>query len=281
MKSTVKSNLNARYTINLIQMTQNSPIGHGSVWVLVEGDDDCKIYPKFFRKDQCRVEQVHGGYSQLEKAIAELQQYADRIAGVRDADFHHLQKRVATFQNLFYTDCHDIEMTMVQSLAVFENILYEYSLQTEAVNIRQNILVEASFIGYIRFYNETNNYSIHFEGIKLGDIIRNDNNNLTLQKELYIKKLNQNSPTITLTAAALDDFINSAKTTDLYQLVNGHDFITLLQHRINFTLERKISASDASKSLRNTYRIEDFKQTQLYAQLHDWQAVHGHHILHD
>ncbi|MDR1022268.1 MAG: hypothetical protein LBL94_03205 [Prevotellaceae bacterium] len=34
-------------------MTLNSPIGQNSIWVFVEGDDDCKIYPKFFDESKC------------------------------------------------------------------------------------------------------------------------------------------------------------------------------------------------------------------------------------
>ena len=279
--STVKSNLDATYTVNLIQMTQNSPIGKNWVWILVEGDDDCKIYPKFFQKDKCKIEQVHGGVAQLKRALNRLQPFTDKIAGIRDADFCHLSGTYSPLKNLFYTDCHDIEMTMIQNDTVFENILYEYSLQTNAAHIKQNVLEESSFVGYVRYYNKINNCSINFEGITFGDIVGLQNNHLILQKSLCLQKLNLRSPNITnsIDESIINQFMVSNPINNLYQLVNGHDFIKLLSLRINFQVSRGISNNDVSKSLRNSYRIDDFKQTNLYSSLLSWQNSNNHNVM--
>jgi hypothetical protein len=233
MPSTIEPNLNATDTINLIQLTWNSPIGQELIFVLVEGDDDCKLYPKFFQQDKCNVEQVHGGYGQLETVVAKLQDHADKIVGIKDADFCHLSKTYLQFQNLFYTDCHDIEMTMIQNDTVFENILYEYSLQTEVKNVKQNILEEASFLGYVRYYNEVKNCSINFRGLSFDGIVTKQNGNIRLQKNHCLQELNKRSPnkTITIDEDSVKQFILANQINDLYQLVSGHDFIKLLQHR--------------------------------------------------
>jgi hypothetical protein len=282
MASSIASKLSANYTINLIRLSLNSPTGQDKVWVLVEGEDDCKIYPKFFRQNKCNVEQVHGGYSQLEISIETLQQFKNQIIGVRDADFCHLSEKDSLYENLFYTDCHDIEMTMIQNHTVFKNILYEYALQAEDINIKQNILEEASFVGYVRYYNDNNSCSINFEGISFGDITINQNNKLLLQKTGCIQKLNERSPhkTSTIDESVINTFTTLNPVEDLFQLVNGHDFIKLLSCRINFRIEKKsISHKDVAKSLRNTYRINDFEETQLYKKLAHWQTTFGHDIL--
>jgi hypothetical protein len=282
MDSSIKAKLDANYTVNLVRLSLNSPVGHGKVWVLVEGEDDCKIYPKFFQQDKCRIEQVHGGCSQLEEAIAKLQYLENYTFGIRDADFHHITKTRSLYKNLFYTDCHDIEMTMIQNDTVFENILYEYSLQANVLAIKKNILNEASFVGYVRYYNDINNSSFNFEGLKYGDIItQNQEGNLCLDKSLCLQKLNKCSQyrTITVDEKIIKSFINSNITVDLYQLVNGHDFIKLLACRINFIIKRGISYNDVSKSLRNSYRMDDFKQTKLYSHLVSWQNNLGYNIL--
>jgi hypothetical protein len=247
----------------------------------VEGDDDCKIYPKFFQQGKCSVEQVHGGCSQLEIAIEKLQQYANRIIGIRDADFCHITQSYAQYDNLFYTDYHDIEMTMLYNDTVFENILYEYSLQTESAQIKQNILLESSFVGYIRYYNEVNNCSINFSGFTFGNAVNLSNNNLHLQKSLCMQDLNQRSPnkTIAIDETVMKPFISLNPIGELYQLVNGHDFIKLLALRINFQITRGITDKDVSKSLRNSYRIDDFKRTKLYNDLLRWQKANNHDIL--
>ncbi|MDR1290089.1 MAG: DUF4435 domain-containing protein [Planctomycetaceae bacterium] len=313
--STISSNLNATDTVNLTQLSQNSPIGENSVWILVEGDDDCKIYPKFFQKEKCKIEQVHGGVGQLEIALNKLQQYADRIAGIRDADFCHLSGKHSSLKNLFYTDCHDIEMTMIQNDTVLENILYEYSLQSNIADIKQNILNEASYVGYTKYYNDVNNCSINFEGITFGKIVTLQGDNLFLQKSSYLQNLNERSPrkTISIDENTVNQFIASNPIHDLYQLVNGHDFIKLLALRINFHISKgipepvlavdfaheeplhvvalacsdsrilkrlqHINHKDVSKSLRNSYRIDDFKLTNLYNCLLLWQNMNGLDIL--
>jgi hypothetical protein len=283
MASTLKSNLDATYTINLFRLSQNSPAGQGLIWVFVEGDDDCKIYPKFFQPDKCKIEQVHGGCVQLEKALSELQEYTDIVIGIRDADFCHLLNNYSNLPNLFYTDCHDIEMTIIRNDTAFTNIFFEYHLQTESINIRQNILEEASFVGYIRYYNEINNCSINFEGLSFGNICtRNLNNKLRLQKNDLIQMLNLRSPdkTCEILEDVLNQFIQSSNVTDLYQLVNGHDFIKLLQCRINFIItQQKVSDKVVAKSLRASYQIEHFRNTQLYNQLVSWQNSHGYDII--
>jgi hypothetical protein len=280
--STVRSNLGATDTINSIRLEWNSPVGKDLIFVLVEGDDDCKIYPKFFQKDKCRIEQVHGGYSQMEAAIEKFQQYADRIIGIRDADFCHITQIYAQYKNFFYTDCHDIEMTMIQNNTVFENILHEYSLQTESVKIKENILLESSFVGCVRYFNEINNCSINFEGIAFGNIVEQlPDHSLSLQKPQCLEIINQRSPnkTETLYKNTINQFILSNRTIDLFQLVNGHDFIKLLALRINFQISQKIKDKDVSKSLRNSYRIEDFCQTNLYKCILSWQNTYNRNIL--
>jgi hypothetical protein len=281
MDSSIASELDASYTRNLVWLSLNSPIGQDKIWALVEGIDDCKVYPKFFQQNKCTVEQVHGGYSQLERSIEELQHYKNQVIGIRDADFCHISGKYSAYENLFYTDCHDIEMTMIQNDAVFENILYEYSLQTKAANIKKNILNEASFVGYIRYYNDMNNCSINFEGVSFGDIVVNQNTNLLVQKALCIQQLNVHSPhkTVTIDESTVNQFIASNAVENLFQLINGHDFIKLLSCRINFSAKRKINHKDVAKSLRNTYRMDDFEHTQLYRKLLNWQVSFGHDIL--
>ena len=128
MNSSITNSLNANYTINLIRQTFNSPSGQDKIWILVEGEDDCKIYSKFFQEKKCKIEQVHGGVAQLETAIEQLQKYKDRVIGIRDADFCNITNNYNAFANLFYTDYHDIEMMMIYNDETFKNILFEYGL---------------------------------------------------------------------------------------------------------------------------------------------------------
>ncbi|MDR3366858.1 MAG: DUF4435 domain-containing protein [Prevotellaceae bacterium] len=268
--------------INEIRLSLRSKTGCEVVWVLVEGEDDCKIYSKFFAENVTRVEFVNGGKDQLLIALETLTQETRQVVGIRDADFLHLERNYPSVANLFFTDCHDIEMTMVYSDAAFKNILYEYSLQQEGDEIKQNILTEASFVGYIRYYNELNTCSINFKGIGYNVDFEDNTHHITLDRSCLIQELNQRSPDkkITIDENTINQFAQSKNIQNSYQLVNGHDFIKILMLRIKKTKNNlNVKADNVAISLRNSYQIAHFRETELYSQLLDWQRQNGFTIL--
>jgi hypothetical protein len=286
MSSSINENLDARYTIGLVKLSLNSPAGKDKIWVLVEGEDDCKIYPKFFQSDKCHIEQVHGGYVQLEKAIEGLQKQAKQVIGIRDADFSHIKQESPSFSNLFYTDYHDIEMTMLHNDSVSKNILHEYLLTDRCAEIRENILTETSFIGYTRYYNELHNCRLNFEGINYKNMCYKESNDyLKISQDKVIDNLNQRSPKKT-SPIDKDSILNleeSHPNIDLFQLICGHDYVKLLAIRVNFKLKSvpraEIGEKEISKSLRLSYRMADFKQTHLFQKLQTWQSAHSIDVL--
>ena len=277
--------LDANYTINLIRQTFNSPSGRDKIWILVEGEDDCKIYPKFFQEKKCKIEQVYGGIGQLEIAIDKLQKYNDLVIGIRDADFCHITNNYFSFSNLFYTDYHDIEMMMVHNDSVFKNILFEYGLSEISDSLRNNLLEETSFIGYLRYYNELNDCQINFKGLSFGKFhSQRDDDCLILLKNELINELNIRSSNkrINIDETAINIFSKTVPLINCYQLVSGHDFIKLLAFRINFSLKsNKVNDKEISKLLRNSYRIDEFKNTDLFKHIYGWQFSLGVDILND
>jgi hypothetical protein len=268
--------------INEIRLSLRSKTGSEVVWILVEGEDDCKIYPKFFAENVTRVEFVNGGKDQLMLALETLTQETKQVIGIRDADFLHLEKNYPSIASLFFTDCHDIEMTMLYNDAVFKNILYEYSLQKEMAEIKQNILTEASFVGYIRYYNELNTCSINFRGVDYTVDFENNTHYITLDKNCLIQELNQRSPDkiTTIDESTINQFAQAKRIQDKFQLVNGHDFIKMLMLRIKKTKSNlNIKTDNVAISLRNSYQIVHFKETKLYSNLLDWQEQNGFIIL--
>ena len=155
MNRSLKANTNGNDKANDIRLSLNTPRGSKIVWVLVEGEDDGKIYPKFFDASKAKVEYVNGKTSLIE-ALEILTQETKQVVGIADADFLHLNKLYPRVKNLFYTDYHDIEMTMLSFEEVRNNLLTEYQLQDKQQTIWQNVLEEASYIGYIRWYNDIN-----------------------------------------------------------------------------------------------------------------------------
>ena len=99
--------------LNQIRMDLNHPNTQGKVFVLVEGESDIRLYRKLFNDAICKVEIVPGGNVKLESCVADISSSYPLAIGIRDADFIHLSSEAYNKVNMFLTDYHDIEMTMI------------------------------------------------------------------------------------------------------------------------------------------------------------------------
>ena len=268
MNRSLKANTNGNDKANDIRLSLNTPRGSKIVWVLVEGEDDGKIYPKFFDASKAKVEYVNGKTSLIE-ALEILTQETKQVVGIADADFLHLNKLYPQVKNLFYTDYHDIEMTMINFEEVRINLLTEYRMQDKQEAIFKNVLEEASYVGYIRWYNDINDSKINFKGVKYGEMIGLNNGKIHLIKSQLLEKLNERSKNKKedLTEKLITEFIEERTTDDSLNLCNGHDTINLF----SLLLEGKASTNSFAKELRLSFTNEHFSKTKLYKQLQEWQ----------
>ena len=132
------------------------------------------------------------------------------------------------------------------------------------------MLEEASYIGYIRWYNDINNREIKFKGLKYGDMIGLNNGKIYLIKSQLLEKLNERSKNKKedLTEKLITEFIEERTTNDSLNLCNGHDTINLF----SLLLEGKASANSFAKELRLSFTNEHFRRTKLYENLQKWQT---------
>ena len=277
----LKSNVGAIDKIIDIRLSLRSDVGSKIVWILVEGEDDCKIYPKFFDETKASIEFVNGGKDQLIIALNTLTKETKQVIGIQDADFLHIDKNYPAVTNLFYTDYHDIEMTMLKEDIVWENLLAEYKLQGRLPEIQTNILNELQFISYIRYYNEINTMSINFKEIAFRVDIDSDSN-IHIKIDDLINELNLRSPNKRnpVEERVINEFTRTNASLDIYQLGNGHDLIKLLTLRIKSAKNNlNIKTDNIAQSIRQIYRLADFQKTKLYFSICDWQAKHGYAIL--
>lgn len=276
MNRSLKANTNGNDKANDIRLSLNTPSGSKIVWVLVEGEDDGKIYPKFFDASKTKVEYVNGKTSLIE-ALEILTQETKQVVGIADADFLHLNKLYPRVKNLFYTDYHDIEMTMLSFEDVRNNLLTEYQLQDKQQIIWQNVLEEASYIGYIRWYNDINDNKINFSGIGYGKIADLVDEKLKLKKPLLLDELNQRSPNKEriLTDETVNTFIETSPTDDSMNLCSGHDVAAFL----SLIIGSDTTSKGVEKALRFSFNIQHFRRTKLYKQLQEWQNQNSFQII--
>jgi hypothetical protein len=237
------------------------------VAVLVEGTDDEKAYRKFFDQNISQLF-VCTGKDALQKYLQELSDKTKQAIGIQDADFSNLEKIKPSNTNLFFTDCHDLEMTILSFKEVREALFSEYGEWNKMNTVWESIVKKASFIGYVRWFNEKNDTKLLFEGFfnEYGSID---------EAQLLLDKLNDRSQEKreSITKKMIDAFIARYSTDDIFNLCNGHDVSTLLA----FVL--KINTKSFSSALRLSFQFYHFMQTQLYANLLSWQNAHGFDIL--
>ena len=177
----------------------------------------------------------------------------------------------------FPDDDHDIEMTMLSFEEVRNNLLTEYQLQDKQQTIWQNVLEEASYIGYIRWYNDINDNKLNFSGIGYGKIADLVDEKLKLQKPLLLATLNQRSPNkeITLTDETVNTFIETNPTDDSMNLCSGHDAAAFL----SLIIGSRTTPKGVETALRLSFNIQHFRRTKLYKQLQEWQNQNSFQII--
>ena len=142
----------ARYHEKIIglQLAAKSPKYKGKTFVLVEGDDDKKLYKHFFNETYSEIEVMNGSHF-VAQGLIDLKNAQFLVVGIRDADFMHLENTPSPLPNLFLTDFHDAEMLMAANDSAFAKIAGEY--QIEKTGLREKLLHSIRFLAYFRWYN--------------------------------------------------------------------------------------------------------------------------------
>ena len=98
-----------------LRLDISHPNSQGINFVLVEGESDIRIFRKLLNETTCKVEQVPGGNIKVIECVQTLLPTYRYILGIRDADFLRLESQPLQLENIFLTDMHDFETTMLAS----------------------------------------------------------------------------------------------------------------------------------------------------------------------
>jgi hypothetical protein len=280
MLNSLQESLNAEDTVNQIRVALNSPSGWNLIFVLVEGPCDCCLYPKFFNKSKASFEYVGGGKGQVEIALTQLQTITRKVLGICDADFRYLEQNYPSIPNIFFTDYHDIEMTMLNDNQTLINAFAEYRLQSHAEHILQDALNGSVFTGYTRWYNEINITGLKFKNFSI--VPYYDITTKAFDPTAFLNELNRRSPNkkANIGISDINNFETTNRTTDFFNLCNGHDVIALIVATIKtYPSNKNLSIENFCSVLRASFTINSFKNTKLYADISTWQISHHYQIL--
>ena len=267
--------------LNEIRLHSSHPQNRNSVFILVEGESDIRLFRKFFNRDCCKVISIPGGNTKLEEGFEKITNELDRIFGIRDADFMHLESKSSRFENLFLTDTHDLETMTFNSDTAFAAVKNEFYNNGHTLNELRNLFLEAvSFLGYFRWYNDKNNLEFNFRGIGIGDLI---GSNLEINELYCIDYIIKRSPNCKIHDRLMIQKEIKSSEHDLFQVCCGHDIASAMVIFFNNqkAAQRHIDKDRIQSSFRIAYNIEEFKNTNLYSNLQKWASANNYNLFLD
>lgn len=283
MKNSVLDNIDFGDFLSELEQSVSGYKTSGRFTVFVEGIDDAILYSNFFNSNNVAVEDTSGVHR-----LTEIVKYLDShglekyFIAIKDSDFDRLNNLAPAYNNLFLTDKHDLETTII-SVSAIEKLLKEtlrYSdvkkekKEAEVIDGRRLIDNACDMIldiSYIRWYNNENNKNINFDILKFQEII---SENGSLECKFCLKYLMDNpcNSKISISLSDIYAFKESHKEiNDILQLVRGHDLCEalyiLIKQNSYYRKKSNLSSDKIEEGLRLCCGIEQFRKTELYSNI--------------
>ena len=224
-----------------------------------------------------------GQYSTVAKVVERLNErteFNDRVIGIKDADFDHILRKDHRIPNLFVTDSHDIEMTLISN--DFENGIYAECGIHNYSNILIKVAEEIKTVSFIRLYNQIKVDEdeeldgINFDGLVMNSIYDGINPvDLGLCLNHIKAKGNQDKSWFP-EETDITNMIRSCTGINLKQLTRGHDLMYGLLVKIKALTGRdKMGYKDLCLAFRFHLRQDAFMKTQLYTDINSYISQKG------
>lgn len=261
--------------LNELRLDLSHPNSFGINFVFVEGESDIKLFRKLFDLAQCKVESIPGGSLKLEECVESLVDNYPLVIGIRDADFFNLNLITDIPINIFLTDCHDMEMSLLSENSVLNSLFFEFTSidELDHNDIFIRILQTIEKIHLLKWLNSRENLELTFSKVGFQDLVSFDDFSLNFE-EYFRRVLSKSANARARNYNYIDEQVNILKEEDpdIYQLANGHDALNILSCYFNNECGyRGICETDLSRALRMVYSFEKFQRTNLYNQLRHWE----------
>jgi hypothetical protein len=248
--------------------------------ILVEGASDEKIFVRFVDEEKCEIVICCGKKNALE-ALAILE--GRNVLGILcivDSDFSKITGERFESASVLVTDDHDLEVTLFKSRA-FDRVLAELSsptkierLQAVWVDLREPIWRAAHLLGILRLYSAQCDLNLKFEGISFKFV---DRKTISVNVDEMVKVVHNNSRKPVEGGAQIKAFIAEwvARPHDHWQMCCGHDLAVVFGKALNTLMGTQPTATTdgatMERQLRLAYSADQFKRTDLFAGICDWQ----------
>ncbi|MCP4349254.1 MAG: DUF4435 domain-containing protein [Desulfobacterales bacterium] len=265
----MEKHLDESNVVNSIRLQLRHPSGADKVWIIVEGETDQKLFSKLIDGHHAEIEISHGGLISLLNSVSELLKETNRILGIRDADFLHLERKKETSENIFLTDFHDAEMMIISCDKAHHAVVAEYlRKEKEPSSLREKILKSIAFIGGLRWINYSDTLGLNFKNLGIGNFY--DGKTAVLDEEKCLNEIMKRSPNKKKAISKEDVRLKIKDVSDFLNLCNGHDFQKAFAHYVSSNSKKGVKDTEIGKIFRVAYRFADFQKTNLYKKLKEW-----------
>jgi len=258
------------------------------VVIAVEGDSDLRLDIKLFN-EHAKIEPMYGKLKLLSLDPELYNVFPKNLIAIKDADFDHLNGTNPPHRNVFLTDKHDIEMTMVDS-EIIESILAEYICKADnyielcdGQNVIDKLEENLKDYSYIKWKNDVDNGHINFDAVRMKELgVANSPASFTKALDIiYSKECNSRGEVEKIKEVDMDSFKDEHSCEDLALLICGHDFCASMVEWIR-SIPNSLSGLSKDRLegiIRMLYTSAKFHNTNLYRSIHAWELEYDRCIV--
>ncbi|MGP3034478.1 DUF4435 domain-containing protein [Serratia ureilytica] len=264
-----------------------SEVNNRRILVVVEGITDIKFFNSYRIDNRLIYESPENGKREVISAVRELRQAGnDAVYGICDADFDGLSG--VSYDGIFYTDAHDLEMMLVEGGVVDKfimmhtdrRLIHGEKADIFCLEVKMNILCACYQLGLLKWYNYLNRSGLNFKGMTHRDFISINNTTVTVDNFSYIQHVVSRSRSFNEGLSVLDLRNEMRKleimSPDHFSICNGHDFICILKmmYETDLSIKKNMRLDEIDSYLQMSYDHIVFKKTKLHTSLNNLLQLH-------
>ena len=257
------------------------------VVIAVEGDDDVRIDRKLFKKSVAIVP-THGVVGIQDLDVDLFETYPRNFIAIKDADFDHLNRVEPAHRNIFLTDKHDMEMTMIDC-EIVESIIAEHLSMVEnyedicnGQKLIEKISDNLEDYSYIKWLNDVDGCNINFDVVTMVGLGA-DNVKVQIASalgKLYENAANNREEVKKISESDVVEFKMTHTCEDLALLVCGHDFTSAMLEWLRKNGSKKnMTRTGLESVIRLQYNSEKFRSTTLCRLIQAWERENDREIV--
>ena len=262
-------------------------LGNDEIVIAVEGNDDVRVNRKLFKKNVTLI-RTYGKVRLLNIDRELFDLYPRNLIAIKDADFDHLNGTGTPHENIFLTDKHDMEMTMIDE-EIADSILAEQLKDIENFDkicsgreLIETLTINLREYSYIKWLNDVCGCNINFGVVTMHGLgaASSPIHIETALEALYNNEANDREEVKKVSEEDVITFVEKHPCEDLALLVCGHDFCSsMLEWMKGKGVKNNVTRSGLEGMIRMLYSSQKFRTTKLYSGIHAWETKYGRLIV--